>query len=174
MRAMASPTPFFVQLLILAQIKVNIEAPRHWPLCGEFTGHRWIPHSKGRKCGKCFNLMTSSWLAKICWHCVFPTLSRTCSNAFYWKKSQALRFKFHRTMFLRIHLTKGHHWIKLMAWNCVCDKSLHDPVMTQILDACVRLLTQVYGICDCNVTFWTTVYYNTTYLMTIKLTTMVW
>ena len=24
--------------IIWAQIKENIEAPRHWPLCGEFTG----------------------------------------------------------------------------------------------------------------------------------------
>ena len=23
-----------------AQIKENIKAPRHWPLCGEFTGDR--------------------------------------------------------------------------------------------------------------------------------------
>ena len=22
--------------------------PRHWPLCGEFTGHRWIPRTKGQ------------------------------------------------------------------------------------------------------------------------------
>ena len=26
-----------------AQIKENIKAPRHWPLCVEFTGDRWIP-----------------------------------------------------------------------------------------------------------------------------------
>ena len=26
-----------------AQIKENIKAPRHWSLCGEFTGDRWIP-----------------------------------------------------------------------------------------------------------------------------------
>ena len=25
------------------QIKENFKAPRHWPLCGEFTGDRWIP-----------------------------------------------------------------------------------------------------------------------------------
>ena len=30
------------------QIKENIEAPRHWPLWGEFTGDRWIPHTKGQ------------------------------------------------------------------------------------------------------------------------------
>ena len=28
---------------IQAQIKENIKAPRHWPLCGELTGDRWIP-----------------------------------------------------------------------------------------------------------------------------------
>ena len=28
----------FTQLFFRGQIKVNIKAPRHWPLCGEFTG----------------------------------------------------------------------------------------------------------------------------------------
>ena len=31
-----------------AHIKENIKAPRHWPLCGEFTGDRWIPRSNGQ------------------------------------------------------------------------------------------------------------------------------
>ena len=26
-----------------AQIKENIKASRHWPLCGQFTGNRWFP-----------------------------------------------------------------------------------------------------------------------------------
>ena len=26
----------------------TIKAPRHWPLCGEFTGDRWIPRTKGQ------------------------------------------------------------------------------------------------------------------------------
>ena len=26
----------------------KIKAPRYWPLCGEFTGDRWIPHTKGQ------------------------------------------------------------------------------------------------------------------------------
>ena len=51
----------FAQPDIQAQIKENIKAPRYWPLCGEFTGDRWIPHTKGQKHGKCFHLMTSSW-----------------------------------------------------------------------------------------------------------------
>ena len=45
---------------IQTQVKENIKAPRHWPLCGEFTGDRWIPHTKGQLHGKCFQLMTSS------------------------------------------------------------------------------------------------------------------
>ena len=37
---------FFAQPFIQAQIKVNIKAPRHWPLWGEFTGDLWIPRTK--------------------------------------------------------------------------------------------------------------------------------
>ena len=51
----------FTQSFIQTQIKENIKAPRHWPLCGEFTGDRWIPRTNGQLCGKCFHLMTSSW-----------------------------------------------------------------------------------------------------------------
>ena len=51
---------FFTQPFIQTQIKENIKAPRHWPLCGEFTGGRWIPRTNGQLRGKCFHLMTSS------------------------------------------------------------------------------------------------------------------
>ena len=33
----------FIQSFIQAQIKENIKAPRHWPLCGEFTGTGEFP-----------------------------------------------------------------------------------------------------------------------------------
>ena len=33
---------------IQVQIKENINAQRHWPLCGEFTGDRWIPRTNGQ------------------------------------------------------------------------------------------------------------------------------
>ena len=39
----------------------NIKAPRHWPLCGKFTGDRWISRTNGQLRGKYFHLMTSSW-----------------------------------------------------------------------------------------------------------------
>ena len=37
-----------VYSLIQTQIKENITAPRHWPLCGVFTGDRWIPRTNGQ------------------------------------------------------------------------------------------------------------------------------
>ena len=46
---------------IQTQMKENIKAPRHWPLCGEFTGDRWILRTKVQLRGKCFHLMTPSW-----------------------------------------------------------------------------------------------------------------
>ena len=33
---------WIAQPFVQAQIKENIKALRHWPLCGEFTGYRWI------------------------------------------------------------------------------------------------------------------------------------
>ena len=33
---------------IRAPIKENIKAARDWPLCGEFTGDRWIPRTNGK------------------------------------------------------------------------------------------------------------------------------
>ena len=37
------PQWLFTQLFIQAQIKENIKAPRHWPLCGEFPGTGEFP-----------------------------------------------------------------------------------------------------------------------------------
>ena len=61
--------------LFKAQIKESIKAPRHWPLCGVFTGDRWNPRTKACNAENVFNLMTSSWLfrymqsssQKYCW-----------------------------------------------------------------------------------------------------------
>ena len=56
------------QSFIQTQIKENIKAPRHWPLCREFTGDWCIPRTNGQLRGKCFHLMTSSWLTNaILW-----------------------------------------------------------------------------------------------------------
>ena len=50
------------------------EAPRHWPLCGEFTGDRWIPRTNGQWRGKCFHfpfddvIMIESRIVLISFH----------------------------------------------------------------------------------------------------------
>ena len=53
--------------LFKAQVKENIKAPRHWPLCEEFTGDRWITRTKGQKRGKCFHLVTWSCRCENAW-----------------------------------------------------------------------------------------------------------
>ena len=47
-RLKSSASQLFTHPFIQAQIKENIQAPRNWPLCGEFTGDRWIPRIKGQ------------------------------------------------------------------------------------------------------------------------------
>ena len=42
------PHDLFTQPFIQTQTKENIKAPRHWPLCGEFSGDRWIPRTNGQ------------------------------------------------------------------------------------------------------------------------------
>ena len=47
-RLKSPASPLFIQLLFQTQIKENLKAPRHGPLCREFTGDRWIPRTKGQ------------------------------------------------------------------------------------------------------------------------------
>ena len=42
------PRDCLLNRLFRRKIKENIKAPRHWPLCGEFTGDRWIPCTNGQ------------------------------------------------------------------------------------------------------------------------------
>ena len=59
------PHDCLLNRLFKALNKENIKAPSHWPLWGEFTGDRWIPRTKGQWRGKCFHLMTSSYIQPI-------------------------------------------------------------------------------------------------------------
>ena len=55
----------FTQPIIQAQIKENIKVPSHWLLWVEFTGDRWISRITGQSRGKCFYVMTSSYVDGI-------------------------------------------------------------------------------------------------------------
>ena len=47
-RIKSPASPLFIQPFIRTHSKENIKAPGHWPLCGEFTGDRWIPRTSGQ------------------------------------------------------------------------------------------------------------------------------
>ena len=55
-------------------MKEDIKAPRHWPLCGEFTGDRWIPPHKWPVTRKMFPfddvIMHMHFHLKRVWHCL--------------------------------------------------------------------------------------------------------
>ena len=73
----------FTQPFIQTQIKEKIKAPRHWPLCGEFTGTGEFPAQRAsyvenvsiwwRHHGYATALI---WLCKLCHY------SRYCGNRF--------------------------------------------------------------------------------------------
>ena len=65
---------------LFTQIKENIKALRHWPLCGELTGGRWIPRTNGQWRGKCFHLMTSS--CGMIRNSLSLTFGRVCVDGF--------------------------------------------------------------------------------------------
>ena len=54
--------------------KKKIKLPRHWTLSGESTSDRWIPLTKGQLQGKCFHLITQSWIDRL-WDAImsFPS-----------------------------------------------------------------------------------------------------
>ena len=47
-RLRSSGSRLFTQRLFGRRSEKNIKAPRHWPLCVEFTGGRWIPRTNGQ------------------------------------------------------------------------------------------------------------------------------
>ena len=42
------PNDCLLSRLFMCILNKNIKAPRHWPLCGEFTGDGWIPRTNGQ------------------------------------------------------------------------------------------------------------------------------
>ena len=85
--------------IVQTQIKENIKALCQWPLCGEFTGDRWIPHTNDQLRRKCFHLMMSSWKlnqrsqfseekAKHCHHLIH----QRCLYSNFWEKNPSLRY----------------------------------------------------------------------------------
>ena len=96
----------------------NIKAPRHWPLCGEFTGDRWIPRTNGQLRGKCLHLMTSSW-GTIGAHCMSDIRIKTYLQKRMWHISIKYQMKQGFDSLERKHMTDKP--IFFMVWIFVCQ-----------------------------------------------------
>ena len=69
-------------------------------LCGEFTGDRWIPRTKGQYHGKCFHLMTPSWTKMPSW--------RLCTlSVSFLKMMSHLQFRW--CLCANMVCQRGHH-----------------------------------------------------------------
>ena len=126
-----SPAPrLFTPPLIQAQIKEHIKAPRHWPLWGEFTGHRWIPHTKGQWRGKCFHLMTSSWPPEI-WS-KWVSFNRQTFQIILIGRKSLLFFNISLKLVTMGPICNNSSLVKVMAWGHTSHMPKHEAVRTNL------------------------------------------
>ena len=88
--------------VVRVQIKENIKAPRHWPLCGEFTRDRWIPRTKGQLIIVSTNnqmiiAQTLRAWANLKWYsfCLFVVVSQSLWRRVVWELPGYFRLIFH-------------------------------------------------------------------------------
>ena len=94
----SSASRLFTQTFNQPRNKENIKAPPRWPFLRRIQ--RWFPRPKGHERGKCFHLMTTSWLSSNSYHriaaltfqCVILDSHRQCYNeaVIIWKRIRLL------------------------------------------------------------------------------------
>ena len=110
----------FTQPFIQAEIKENIKTPRHWPLCGEFAGHRWTPAQSA----------SNAENVSIWWrHYVMISIPSRCahSNMFYLKKWTRL-----------IDICYFHHILPIFLW-------FYEEDVSQTFLEVFRMQLEYYG-----------------------------
>ena len=105
----------FTQPFIQTQIKENVKAPRHWPLCGDITGDRWIPRTNGQLRGKCHH-DSSRRVGNDC-HSWIWLLIYSATTVF----SCVVPSEFHLFPNIKLHLAGSQH-------NVVAISTVHDFV----------------------------------------------
>ena len=83
------------------QITEYITAPRHWPLWGEFTGDRWIPHTKD-------NTENASILWRHHVPCPNPDAGPCITNVFATRRKNFSQW--HRSFQRKLR----SHWLKFL------------------------------------------------------------
>ena len=117
------PHDYFTQPFIQTQIKENITAPRHWPLCGESLAFVWGIHrepvnsrTNGQWRGKCFHLMTSSWVTMVTYCQHQHPLKHTRVNFI----SNIRTFSFRKKEIMCNHsLQHGCHFVQVSVWQLI-------------------------------------------------------
>ena len=106
----------------------NIKAPRHWSLCGEFTGDRWIPRTNGQWRGKSFHLMTSSCIQYTDQNLVITVDGPAASGARLSAKYMAYcSFRHVTTSYIFCVIIDDLEWSGDIIWNVGQDLAVfHD------------------------------------------------
>ena len=129
-RLKSPASPLFTQPFIQAQIKENIKAPRHWPLCGEYhrspvnSPHKWpvtrklfpfddvvmLREISGMYCNTFLQSSSSSQMNKVTVQLPWP------SSLFNWMEPR-LPFYYRDISLSEIRVWMGNHthWITTFA-----------------------------------------------------------
>ena len=120
------------------------------PLCGEFTGHRWIPLTKGQWRGALmFSLIyaLNKRLSKQSWGWWLETPSRSLWRHCNIRLEMVLSwFRFHWSLFLKVWFVMSKHWFRDTIWRHQATMCLHhytDVIMGTIASQ-IASLTIVY------------------------------
>ena len=114
----------FAQPFVQEVIKETAKAPRHWPLCGESTGHRWIPSQQVSNAQN-----VSIWLPSVSSVCPASpyyghSLRPGCVSFVYWRVCFVYWHNFY-SYTKRNFETNDTSWIHIaglhvtVAWQCV-------------------------------------------------------
>ena len=91
--------------------------PRYWPLCGEFTGNRWIPLTKTSDAELWFfYLRLNKRLSKQSWGWWFETPSRPSWH--HCNVSYLLTSKDEQQICIRLHIKAVHWYVQGVAAGC--------------------------------------------------------
>ena len=104
--------------------------PRHWPLCGKFTGDRWIPRTKAGDAELWCFLWSAPWINGWVNNSQVGDLRRHCAHY-----DVIVMFRSVFMLWLIIHCILINHSSKLvsmMAWRRVEDYPSFNSMMTQL------------------------------------------
>ena len=125
----------FTKPFIRAQTKESIKAPRHWPLCGEFTGDRWMPAQ----------IASNAENVSIWWrHHVSSNI-----QPWYWPCSPGIS-RYQHNVISKVHWTLGRALEMLKNKNVRNTRRTQSCYSLTTINLCGSDLLQI--LCPCRIT----------------------